>query len=128
MLRGDAAQRAISAWHFGWEPAQQISGTSWLAPSLSRLLADPYGVVRYVAQRSLRTLPGFADLDYDFLADQDELNRQTQLALEHWRQHRPKTSDRPGQQVCLDQQGDVLETEVQRLLRQRNDRPVTIKE
>lgn len=128
LLRGDAAQRVISAWHFGWEPAQQISGTSWLAPSLSRLLADPYGVVRYVAQRSLRTLPGFADLDYDFLADQDELNRQTQLALEHWRQHRPNTSDRQAQQVCLDEQGNVLETEVQRLLRQRNDRPVTIKE
>jgi hypothetical protein len=81
-----------------------------------------------VAARSLRTLPGFSDLDYDFLADQDELKRQTQLALEHWRQHRPKNSDRQGPPVCLDENGDVLDSEIRRLLLQRNDRPVTIKE
>ena len=31
MLRGNAAQRVIVAWHFGWQPAQQASGSDWAA-------------------------------------------------------------------------------------------------
>jgi len=128
LLSGDAAQRVISAWHFGWEPAQQASGTNWLAPLLSRLLEDPYGVVRYVAHRSLRSLPGFVDFDYDFLAAEDELKRQAHLAIQQWRDNRPETPDRSGAHVCSDEDGNVLATKVKRLLGQRNDRPVTIQE
>ncbi len=57
LLSGDAPLRALVAWSAGWEPAQEASGSDWLAPFVARLLADPYGVVRYVAARSLRTLP-----------------------------------------------------------------------
>jgi len=128
LLRGDAAQRVISAWHFGWQPALQASGTNWPAPLLAHLLADPYGVVRYVAEHSLRKLPGFADFHYDFLASQDELQRQVRRATNHWRQHRPQPTDRTGEHVCIDEHGKVLETKVERLLRQRNNRPVTIQE
>ena len=67
LLRGDAAQRVIAAWHFGWPDAHEASGTHWLAPHLAHLLEDPYGVVRYVAARSLRTLPGAERLDFDYL-------------------------------------------------------------
>jgi predicted CXXCH cytochrome family protein len=128
LLSGDAAQRVIAAWHFGWEPAQQVSGTNWLAPLLSRLLADPYGVVRYVAEHSLRKLSGFANFRYDFLAAEEELQRQAQFATQQWRQNRSQPAERTGGSVCIDENGDVLETQVEQLLLQRNNRPVTIKE
>ena len=54
MLAGDAAQRALVAWHAGWEPARRASGGDWLAPHLAQLLDDPYPAVRYLAWRSLR--------------------------------------------------------------------------
>ena len=66
LLKGDAGQRALVAWHFGWEPAQQASKTDWMAPYLGHLLADPYAAVRYIAHHSLRDLPGFTDFAYDF--------------------------------------------------------------
>src|SRR5262249_132456 len=65
LLRGAAAQRDVAAWAFGWSPAQQTAGTSWMVPFLAGLLDDPYPVVRFNAGRSLRSLPEFADLQYD---------------------------------------------------------------
>ena len=65
---GDAGVRALVAWYMGWEPARQTAGRDWMAPYLAELLSDPYSAVRGVAERSLRTLPDFEDLDYDFVA------------------------------------------------------------
>ena len=56
------------AWHMGWEPARQISGTNWLAPYLMETLDDPYSAVRYIGQRSLKTVPGFGRLKFDYIA------------------------------------------------------------
>ena len=64
-LRGDAGQRALYAWAMGWPPAQQASGTRWLPPWLARLMDDPYDAVRFIAGRSLRTVPGFERFAYD---------------------------------------------------------------
>jgi hypothetical protein len=60
LLTGDAGQRALLAWHFGWAPAHAASGGGWQAPSLGLLQGDPYAAVRLVAARSLRRL---AELD-----------------------------------------------------------------
>ena len=68
LLRGDAGQRAIAAQAMGWAPAQEASGTDWMAPYLAQLLDDPYDAVRFIAGRSLRTLPGFEAFEYDFVA------------------------------------------------------------
>ena len=46
---------------------RDTSGPAWQAPFLAPLLNDPYPTVRFVASRSLRTLPGFEDFDYDFM-------------------------------------------------------------
>ena len=40
LLRGDAAQRAIAAWHFSWPPTVAASGTEWQAPFLARSLNE----------------------------------------------------------------------------------------
>ena len=66
-LTGDAGQRALMAWSFGWEPARKTSGEDWIPPYLITLLEDPYPTVRYIAYRSLRRLPGFADFEFDYL-------------------------------------------------------------
>jgi predicted CXXCH cytochrome family protein len=128
MLKGDAAQRVIVAWHVGWKPAQEASGADWLAPFLSRLLADPYGVVRYVAARSLKTLPQFEKFEYDFLAPEDQLARSAAQAAEHWTRQRRGAPSRSGVEVLISREGAVAEQAVRWLEEHRDNRPVTIKE
>ena len=59
LLRGDAGQRAIVAQSMGWAPAQQASTAGWLQPYLALLQKDSYDAVRYIATRSLGSLPAF---------------------------------------------------------------------
>jgi hypothetical protein len=61
LVKGDAGQRALAAWSMGWAPAQKASGRDWLAPYLIVTLVDPYAAVRFVAEKSLETLPAYAD-------------------------------------------------------------------
>ena len=67
LLSGNAVERATYAWHYGWKPAQQASQTHWMAPFLAELLNDPYSAVRFIAGRSLESLPGFEKLGYDYV-------------------------------------------------------------
>ena len=70
LLKGDAGQRALMAWSWSWPPAREVSGVdAWGAPFLLKLLEDPYPAVRYIAARSLKALPNYAKMDYDFLSD-----------------------------------------------------------
>jgi predicted CXXCH cytochrome family protein len=128
MLKGHAAQRVIVAWHVGWKPAQEISGTDWLAPFVARLLADPYGVVRYVAARSLKSLPAFDEFEYDFLAPDHQLASSTDAALDQWKSQRNEPLSRIGVDVLISKEGHVSEEVVRWLLQHRDDRPVSIKE
>jgi hypothetical protein len=127
LLKGHAAQRVVAAWHAGWKPAQQASGNDWLAPFQARLLSDPYGVVRYVAEQNLRKLPGFDQFRYDFLAPQEELMLGTQRALAQW-QGRSAPPSRVGEQLLIGENGQVMEQKVQALLSERDNRTVIIKE
>lgn len=128
LLKGHAAQRAIAAWHIGWEPAQQASGVHWPAPLVAQLLADPYGVVRYIAQRSLGTLPGFDRFTFDFLGTESERRAKVREAVRLWLQDQqtsPRTADRA---VLIGNDGQLMQSQLESLLQQRDDRPVTIKE
>jgi predicted CXXCH cytochrome family protein len=69
-LQGDAGQRALTAFAMGWPEAQSASGgATWLAPYLAQLMDDPYPAIRYIAHRSLRTLPKFKTFAFDFSPD-----------------------------------------------------------
>lgn len=127
LLKGHAAQRVIVAWHAGWAPAQQASGSDWLAPFQARLLADPYGVVRYVAESNLRTLPGFEGFRYDFLAPEPELKRHVVEVVNQW-QSRTRKPGRAATEILIEPDGHLMEAKVEALLSQRDNRPVTIKE
>lgn len=75
LLQGDAGQRALAAQALGWEPAHAAAGSDWIAPLLAEVFDDPYRAVRFIAQRSITHLPGFADFTFDFLEPGDARER-----------------------------------------------------
>jgi predicted CXXCH cytochrome family protein len=127
MLQGNAAQRVITAWHVGWKPAQEASGKDWLAPFAARLLDDSYGPVRYVAARSLRTLPGYEDLKFDFLGTTNERQQVMESVSSSWRNHlQPSVKTNPD--LLLQSDGRPDEDRISVLLRNRDNRPVNVYE
>ena len=128
LLKGHAAQRAITAWHAGWQPARDTSGTGWLAPHLARLLDDPYGVVRHIANESLKKQHGFSQFEFDFIAPEPERARRAKRAIARWNGLPGNDDDTAGDAVLIDPDRQLMETAIQALLKNRDDRPVTIKE
>jgi hypothetical protein len=127
LLKGDAGQRALVAWHFGWEPARNTSGESWFAPHLGQLLEDPYSAVRYVAQRSLKRLPGFADFTYDYIEPAAKRATSRERALDVWRTTKVRAPANH-QAVLLQADGSLQEDKVSDLLKHRNDRRMELLE
>jgi len=128
-LAGDAGQRVIAAEAFRWRPAQQAAGTAWMAPHVIQLLDDPYDAVRYSAQRSLRSLPGFADVEVDVIAG-PRTRRQAQLAaMRLWDARADRGAGiATASAVLLDGKGGVRVDEMLRLIRQRNHRRMLLRE
>jgi hypothetical protein len=127
-LRGDAGQRALMAWSYGWEDAYRASGDHWQAAYLAQLLEDRYDAVRFIAHRSLKRLPGFRDFPYDFNGPRGDRADAHLRALQTWRRsHDPRK--RPfAPEVLMDAQGKVMRADFQRLWEQRDDRPMSINE
>jgi predicted CXXCH cytochrome family protein len=125
-LKGDAGQRALIAWHMGWQPAQEASHTSWLAPYLGTLLEDPYPAVRYIAARSLKTLPGFDTFSYDYLTPKGEDSPSPrERALDIW-ERTAKPGGNPS--LLLEHNGALERDELEALLKLRNNRTVELSE
>src|SRR5690606_2686749 len=126
-------QRAIAAWHMGWEPALEAAGAragqggDRTAPVLARLLVDPYAGVRFIAGRSLAARPAFADLGYDFVASEAEREAARAEALARWRGLPREVPPDPAA-VLLDEAGEPREDRVRHLLARRDDRRVALAE
>ena len=126
LIKGDAAQRAIAAWHGGWEPARSVSGSDWYAPYLAELLKDPYSVVRYIAHKSLKEINISNNINYDFIASDTQLKAKYLEVLQNWAsEHSPKKT---GSEILIEKNGLIDKEKFKRLLHERNDRPVNIKE
>ena len=138
LLKGHAAQRVIAAWHFGWKPAQETSRSDWMPPLLGQLLADPYGVVRYVAQASLEAIESetsTADLDdYDFLGTEAHWTERVARVLDSWNKTSAASISSGGltpaelKALLLLPSGSLDNEELQRVIGLRDDRPVEIRE
>ena len=134
MLKGNAVQRVITAWHVGWKPAQQVSGDDWLAPFQAQLLTDPYGVVRYVAHKNLQNLPGFDSFEYDFLANETELAASRSKAVALWNDMRSGGAQnapldpQANRHKLLSVQGELLQRKMLQILSDRDDTPMNIEE
>jgi hypothetical protein len=130
-LRGDAGQRALMAWHLGWNPAQQVSDTDWMTPLLGQLLDDPYAAVRFIARRSLRTLPGFGDFAFDSSGTSEEWEEARRRAWQQWEQS-GRTTDGRGESraraLLLTPDGERDTLLWQRLLEQRDHRSMDLQE
>ncbi len=128
LLRGDANQRALVSWALSWETAREVSGSEWMAPFLAQLLEDPYDAVRFIAYRSLRTLPHFQDFDYDFVGDPGRYSSARSRALEIWRRAREGQSYPRAAEVLIDSDGNLQQKLLYDLLKRRDDRPVSLGE
>jgi predicted CXXCH cytochrome family protein len=129
LLRGDAAQRALVAAAMGQRDAQQASGAGWMARYLTLALGDPYPAVRYLAGRSLRTLPGFERIDYDFVAPPPTLRASIGAVVRRWNELRepfgdPARADR----LLMRLDGDLDPGRAGALLGQRDERPMMVSE
>jgi hypothetical protein len=129
-LKGDAGQRAIVAQAMGWKPAQQASGTAWMTPILAQLLDDPYDAVRFIAARSLRSTPGFQSFAFDFVAPQKARYAAQLSAMRIWddagRGNRVPAANREA--LLLGPDGGLRVETMLRILKERNDRPVLLRE
>ena len=124
ILKGDAGQRAIASWHFGWAPAKEASDTKWMAPFLAELLTDSYDVVRFIGYHSLKSLPQFADFQYDFVGPVPDREAGRTQVIERWQE----SSDRPvsSPSVLIDAQQKLIEAAVEALRKQRLDPPMKL--
>jgi hypothetical protein len=127
LLRGDAGQRAIAAQAMAWAPAQQASGTDWMAPHLATLLDDPYDAVRFTAGRSLGSLPGLGSVLYDFVAPQKERYQSQLRTMTAWDRSRARPG-RTDAHLLFTSDGSVDVPRVLGLLKQRNTRRVLLRE
>ena len=129
LLRGDAGQRALVAWSMGWQPAaaslpertgwRHTWGYCWMTPTKP---------VRFIANRSLDSLPGFRGFRYDFLAPETQRTGDGSRAMDLWRSTLIPGRARTGSELLLNGQGSLDINKVVMLLRQRDDRQVNLRE
>jgi hypothetical protein len=125
-LSGDAAQRALVAWHFGWAPAQQASGQEWMSLYLGQLLSDPYAGVRQVAKKSIARQSGFVDFEYDFLAPPAELRQKSEEAWGRFRESVRSESLHGRRELLILEDGQIDGARFGRLLQERERTPIRI--
>jgi len=128
MLRGDAGQRALVAWAMGWQPAQQASGSDWIPVFLSTLFDDPYDAVRFIAYRSMRSLPGMSTFRGDFLASAPKRRQDIQAIADAWRGRRSGSAGRIDPALLFNTDGSVRLDVVNRLLQAQDRHPMRLNE
>lgn len=126
-LTGDAGLRALTAWHMGWQPAQEASGTDWIPAYLAILLSDHYDAVRFVANRSVRSIGPFNDFEYDFLATHDERRKRGSALFSQWSKL-PRESIHGRRDLLMGDTGEIVRDQFDRLLQARDNRPITLAE
>ncbi|MCA9140886.1 MAG: hypothetical protein KDB00_29145 [Planctomycetales bacterium] len=123
-LTGDAAQRVLQVNAFAWPPAREASGTDWMPIFLLLGMEDQYDAIRLMSQRAYKSLPDSTPLDYDFLDSPEE--RAEVFGDEYQKlikQRRP-----PNEALLINKQGYLDQTRFEKLMNQRNHRPVYLQE
>ena len=126
-LEGDAGQRALAAWTMGWEDARTATGEKWLPAYLGVLLDDPYPAVRYIAARSLHRLSGYEEFAFDFVGTTEERAAARQRLDEMW-EGKWQPSDEAAAALLIDGEGRLDSKAVERLLRGRDNRDLSLAE
>ncbi|WP_182870615.1 multiheme c-type cytochrome [Rhodopirellula sp. JC639] len=124
LLKGNAANRALAAWTMGWEDAHAAAGNDWQSIYLAQLMNDPYLAVRMIARRSLKTLPGLADLDVDPLGSDSERNEAILSIIRRWDQD-PHDAD-PA--LLIGPDNVVKTSRIDVIMNQRDNTPMSLAE
>jgi hypothetical protein len=128
LLRGDAAERAISAWTCGWPAAQKTSPSVGLVPALARLLDDPYTAVRRLAFQALRSMQEFEDLQFDFVGSQQHRKDVQAEVMLRWERLRGTIPRQSWSALLLNDEGKLQLDRYLELLKRRDDQPVEFPE
>lgn len=129
LLKGDAAQRAVAAWHMGWEPAREASAQGWIPALLASALDDPYSGVRYMAYEVLKKQVGYERFAYEFDGPASERKQAVRRALEIWEEQQGRLlPDEMAARLLITTEGVRDEATVGRLLEEQDSRPITILE
>lgn len=128
LLKGDAVQRAVTAWNMGWDPAHEAARRQWQAPFLIELLTDPYAAVRFNAQRALRQLPGFSDFSYNYVAAPHEREQAQKRARRQWDRIGAVPLEQTGDRVLIAHDGLIQRDRLTKFIGQRDDKPMIIAE
>lgn len=127
-LSGDAGQRALAAWHLGWEPAVKTSGAAWIPPILGVLLDDDYAAIRCIAGRSIdRVAPGLAP-GYRFEEEPDARPDWTGRVWKAWRERLPPKVALPESVRVEAASPEALAQRLASLRTARDERPVRLRE
>ena len=124
LLRGNAMQRVVTAWNMGWQPARDASGSDWQTPFLAEALTDPYSVIRFVAWRSLKQIPGFEFFPYNFLESESARFKSRDRAVEQWQ--KDVVESRRAKRILLTPDGNLERGVMQQLQIDRDDRVIEI--
>lgn len=128
VLKGDARQRALTAWTMGWEPAREVSGTEWLTPYLAQLLVDDYRAVRYIAHRSMRQQNVAENAHFDFLAPHKQRRQLGQQIIRKWKRNAPEVGRSANAALLIDPRGQLDGETCRRLLLGRDKRNIALNE
>lgn len=119
MLSGNAVQRAVTGWHFGWEPALQASGRDWQPRLLAEELDDSYSVIRKIAQRSLTRFSEFESLKYDFIGPPEQRRQVRDAVIERWK--KSETAQETLRRILNDTDSD---RQVEKFLKNQDKSPL----
>ncbi|MGB1782780.1 MAG: cytochrome c3 family protein [Limisphaerales bacterium] len=129
LLKGEAGQRALAAWHMGWAPAMKASAKGWQPRLLAELLDDPYHAVRHVAYKALKAQPGFESLVYDYVGPETSLSQAQSAVTLQWENQYPGTfKGAIHANLLMNEAGEVDPLRWKALLDQRDDTPIRLRE
>jgi hypothetical protein len=99
-----------------------------MAPYVALLLNDSYDAVRYIAYRSLKTLPAYENFAFDFVGPAPERGARQRQALGIWRDARGQQGRRGDATLLFNADGTFIADRIDRLTNQRDNRPVFYRE
>jgi hypothetical protein len=125
-LKGDAGQRAIMAWSFGWEPAHSTSSTKWMVFYLTDLLFDDYDAIRNIAYKSLKKIDGYESLSFDYMKHESERDRVMDEVMAIWQKSSGPKPTAP--RLLFDETGNLRYDAYQFFRAKRDNRKIVITE
>ena len=88
---------------------------------------DDYHAVRFIAARSLRSIPGYDNSLYDSLAPKAERDQAAKIIYRQW-VSQPENNQTTGPELLISRPGQVMEKQIVDFLKQRDTSVIFIAE